>query len=184
MFSILSLSHHPRSGSRVHGLAILLVLGLVSLACAGPIQARSEGDGNLPDAELDGMLHPAVGAGAGMSSVQTQGAPPPTQPANLPVAAIQSQNGPYHLFFQGRGRGKPTRNPNAVKPVEELLKKAGIEIDKIDGVPTEFGDKSSIKFQLRDQNGMFILRGTYKPGPVMFLSAELKERRCGTIWTG
>ncbi|KAJ3775100.1 hypothetical protein FB446DRAFT_429194 [Lentinula raphanica] len=174
MFSILSLSHHPRSGSRVHGLVILLVLGLVSLACAGPIQARSERDGvNLPNAELNGMPHPPVGAG--VSSVQTQNAPPPSQPANLPLAAIRSQEGPYHLVFQPEAEG--IRNPEALEPIKKVLADVKIEINGIEGVPTEFGDKSSIRFQLKDQEDITILRGNYRSGPQLFISVNVSSSR-------
>ncbi|KAJ3761017.1 hypothetical protein EV360DRAFT_80653 [Lentinula raphanica] len=63
MFSILTLSHCSRSGSKVHGLAILLVLGLASLTYAGPIQARGEKEHASEAVDTADMVPSGAGSG-------------------------------------------------------------------------------------------------------------------------
>ncbi|KAJ3775103.1 hypothetical protein FB446DRAFT_429230 [Lentinula raphanica] len=169
MSSILSFSRRSRSGSKAHGLAILLVLGLVSLACAGPIQARGETD-QVASASADahGAVHVTTGqvgttlrlepSQTGHSEQYSIGQYEPYWPKD----AVLNTVGTFNMKYKSLRDGTPC--PDKTWFIVAMLESEGIVIER--DIPDIMGEamadkQGRIEFSLRNTDNFRANSGYY-----------------------
>ncbi|KAJ3821568.1 hypothetical protein F5880DRAFT_1580994 [Lentinula raphanica] len=178
MFSILSFSHRSRSGFKAHGLAILLVLGLVSLACAGPIQARGETDHAIEAEAPTVALQPS---GAASRSANEESAHQPGHVVHYsdiqtgsnahytvgqngpfwPLTMISNPVGPLNIVFSSDG----TPCPEMTWLIIAMLETQGVDIAIVRDEPDVMGgamydNKGQINFHLLKE-GKLVAKATF-----------------------
>ncbi|KAJ3824718.1 hypothetical protein F5880DRAFT_1611773 [Lentinula raphanica] len=171
MSSILSFSRRSRSGSKAHGLAILLVLGLVSLACAGPIQARGETDQVAgASADAHGAVHDmATGqvgttlrlepSQTGHSEQYSIGQYEPYWPKD---AVLNTVGTSFNMKYTSLRNGTP--RPDKTWFIVAMLESEGIVIER--DIPDIMGEamadkQGRIKFSLRKTGNFGVNSGYY-----------------------
>ncbi|KAJ3759603.1 hypothetical protein EV360DRAFT_69381, partial [Lentinula raphanica] len=168
MFSVFSFSYRPRSGFKAHGLVILLVLGLVSLAGAGPVQAHDRrGEVHASEDRKTFPLEPAPSQGVGQSA----NAPAAdhtvhyTLGQTTPYWAVEMNKKPVGLFnivFKSWPDGIPS--PDKTWFIIAMMESEGIAIvrDKPNVMKEAMADKNGhIEFSLRNGGNFGVIQGDY-----------------------
>ncbi|KAJ3970467.1 hypothetical protein EV361DRAFT_280842 [Lentinula raphanica] len=165
MFSVFSFSCRPRSGFKAHG----LVLGLVSLAGAGPVQAHDRrGEVHASEDRKTFPLAPAQGVGQSANAPAADHTVHYTLGQTTPYWAVEMNKKPVGLFnivFKSWPDGIPS--PDKTWFIIAMMESEGIVIvrDKPNVMKEAMADKNGhIEFSLRNGGNFGVIQGDYHIG--------------------